>query len=238
MNKNIFIENVEALGIKLNDKMLERLDIYASYLREYNEHTNLTAITDEEGIYLKHFYDSLTIVKDINLLDVKTLVDVGSGAGFPGMVLKIVFPHLKVILIDSNNKKITFLNNLIKLLQLEDIEAINTRSEEFALKHKDEYDIVTARAVSALPILTELCLPMVKVGGYFIAMKGNALEEIDESENIIKTLKGQIESVTTFNIPIEEAKRTLIKIKKNGVTPPNYPRRYDKIKKALKKHSK
>lgn len=171
MNINEFTDEIKELGINITSEELSKLDIYAKYLIEYNEHTNLTAIKDMEGIYLKHFYDSLTIVKACNFKEVKSLVDIGTGAGFPGVVIKIFFPHLKVTLIDSNNKKILFLNNLIQKLELENIEAINMRSEEYAQKFKDTFDVATARAVTTLPALIELCLPLVKVGGYFIPLK-------------------------------------------------------------------
>ncbi len=238
MNKEVFLESVKALGVELSNEQVDQLEEYAKYLLEYNEHTNLTAIRNYDEVLLKHFYDSLTIVKAIDLNKQNSLVDVGTGAGFPGMVLKIVYPHLHVVLIDSNNKKVTFLRNLIDRLKLTDIEAINVRSEDYAHDHLDEYDIVTARAVTTLPVLTELCLPMVKIGGYFIPMKANCDEEINLSTDIIKTINGVIKEVISFNLPIEEAQRTIIKIKKTNKTPNNYPRSYDKIKKALKKHSK
>ncbi|MDE5630977.1 MAG: 16S rRNA (guanine(527)-N(7))-methyltransferase RsmG, partial [Bacilli bacterium] len=220
------------------EKQICQLETYASFMLDYNEHTNLTAIKTKDEVYLKHFYDSLTIVKYIDLNNYESLVDIGTGAGFPGMVLKIAFPHLKVILIDSNNKKIKFLDELIKLLNIENIEIINARSEEYAHTHKDSYDIVTARAVTALPVLSELCLPLVKVGGYFIPLKADVSEELNVSKSIIKELNGHIESINEFSLPIEKSKRTIIKIKKENKTPDKYPRTYDKMKKALKKYSK
>lgn len=238
MNKETFIENLKALGIEISDEKWNMLDTYANYLLEYNKHTNLTAIRDYDEVLLKHFYDSLTITKAIDFSNINTLVDVGSGAGFPGLVIKIVFPHIHVTLIDSNNKKVIFLNKVIELLNLSNIEAINTRSEDYAREHIDTFDIVTARAVTTLPVLTELCLPMVKVGGFFIPLKANCEEEIEASANILKVLNGNIEEVISFNLPIEDAIRNIIRIKKVGTTPPNYPRSYDKIKKALKKHIK
>lgn len=238
MNKETFLENIKSLGIEITEKQLEQLDEYASFLLEYNNHTNLTAIKTYEEVLLKHFYDSLTIVKAFNLKKCDNLVDIGTGAGFPGMVLKIIYPHLHVLLIDSNNKKISFLQELINRLNIANVDAINMRSEEYARMHIDEYDVVTARAVTTLPVLTELCLPMVKTGGYFIPLKANCDEEINLSSNILKTLNGVIEEVISFELPIEDSHRTIIRIKKIGKTPPNYPRSYDKIKKALKKQVK
>lgn len=239
MNKEEFKEIVfKNLGISLTEDTMNKLSIYANFLMEYNEHTNLTAIKEEKDIYLKHFYDSLTIVKTIDLKTIKSLCDIGTGAGFPGMVLKIVFSHLDVALIDSNNKKITFLGELIKKLNLTNIKAINERSEDYAHDHLDSFDLVTARAVTTLPALIELCLPLVKVNGYFIPLKGNAEEEISISENILKILNGKIEDINKFTLPKEDSTRTIIKIKKISNTPNGYPRSYDKIKKSLKKYTK
>lgn len=238
MNKEIFIKYVSELGINLTEKQIKELEIYANYLIEYNSHTNLTAIKDLEGIYLKHFYDSLTIVKAIDLNNINSLADIGTGAGFPGMVLKIVFPHLRVVLIDSNNKKITFLKNLIEKLGLINIECLNVRCEEYALKNLDSFDLVTARAVSNMRILSELCLPLVSVNGYFIPLKGNVSEELDIAIDLIEQLNGSIEDTTTFKLPIEESTRNILKIKKIKETPNGYPRTYDKMQKELKKLQK
>lgn len=238
MNKEEFLNYLKKLNIEISEDKLTKLDIYANFLLEYNEHTNLTAIKTLEDVYLKHFYDSLTLTNYIDLLKYNSLVDVGTGAGFPGLVLKIFYPHLKVLLMDSNNKKVTFLNEVIKKLELSDISAINTRSEDYAKNHKDEYDIVTARAVTSMPILSELCLPLVKVGGYFIPLKAEVKEELKSSLPIIKELKGHVQDIHEFTLPIEEAKRTIIKIKKMDKTPDKYPRSYDKMKKALKKLTK
>ncbi|MDE6292080.1 MAG: 16S rRNA (guanine(527)-N(7))-methyltransferase RsmG, partial [Bacilli bacterium] len=184
MNKELFKKYIDELNLKVTEKQLDQLEKYAVLLLEYNEHTNLTSIKTKEEVYLKHFYDSLTIVKYIDLNNYSSLADIGTGAGFPGMVLKIMFPHLRVVLMDSNNKKIKFLDELIKLLDIKDVETINARSEEYALTHKDSFDIVTARAVTSLPILSELCLPLVRVNGYFIPLKADVTEELPASTNI------------------------------------------------------
>jgi len=231
MNKEIFIKELDKLNIKYDDSKLEKLEKYANFLMEYNEHTNLTRIDSIEDIYLKHFYDSLTITKIIDLNNINNMIDVGTGAGFPGVVLKIFFPNIKVDLLDSNNKKLEFLNQLIELLELKDIKTIHERSEDYAHKNLDSYDIVTARAVKNLPELAELCIPLVKVGGYFISMKGEADEEIEKASKIIKTLNASIEEKKEFTLPIEESARTLIKIVKNNKTPKGYPRAYAQIKK-------
>ena len=238
MNKETFVKYLNDLGLDPTEEQLNNLSIYADYLMEYNSHTNLTAIKDLEGIYLKHFYDSLTIVKSVDLNNINSLADIGTGAGFPGMVLKIMFPHLKVVLIDSNNKKITFLKNLVEKLGLTNIDCINVRCEEYALEHLDSFDLVTARAVANMRILSELCLPLVSVGGYFIPLKGNVEEELSIAKDLITKLNGNIEKTESFSLPIEESTRNILKIKKIGATPSGYPRTYDKMQKELKKLQK
>lgn len=235
---NEFVSLVKEFGITVSLRQFDQLEKYANYLIEYNEHTNLTAITNKDEIYLKHFYDSLTILKAIDLNEINTLLDVGTGAGFPGMVLKIFFPHLHVTLLDSNNKKTTFLTNLVEKLNLTDVEIINARSEDYAKDNLDKFDLVTARAVTHLKALSELCLPLVKVNGYFIPLKGNAEEEIALSKGIISKLNSHIEDTIVFNLPIEESTRTIIKIIKDNKTPNGYPRSYSIIKKELKKDLK
>lgn len=238
MNRELFIKELEKLNISIDENKLEQLDKYANFLIEFNKHTNLTAITNLNDIYLKHFYDSLTIVRNIDLNGINTLIDIGTGAGFPGMVLKIVFPHLKITLLDSNNKKTKFLSELTNLLSLDDVTIVNERSEDYARKNLDSYDLVTSRAVTTLPALVELCLPLVKLDGYFIPLKGDAKEEIKLSSNIIEKLNGNVESIDEFNLPIEDSKRTIIKIRKTGITPQGYPRNYASIKKDVEKMSK
>ncbi len=232
MNVEECIKACNELNISLDDKTLSNLNIYKEYLQEYNKHTNLTTITEDNDIYLKHFYDSLTIVKAIDLNKVSSLIDVGTGAGFPGMVLKIVFPHLNVTLIDSNNKKTTFLSNLKEKIGLDNLTIINERSEDYAHKHIDEYDVVTSRAVANLRVLTELCLPMVKVGGKFIPLKATVEEEIKEADKIINILNGKLTNKIMFNLPKEDALRNILVIDKLNSNPKGYPRNYGKIKKG------
>lgn len=240
MNKEQFLEELNKLGIDLTGNQLISLNTYCEFLKEYNSHTNLTAITEDDQIFLKHFYDSLTFVKAIDLTDKEyKLIDIGTGAGFPGMVLKIVFPKLNVTLLDSNNKKITFLKELAQKLKIQDIKFYLGRAEDYVNTNREKFDIVTARAVSNLPVLSELCLPFVKKDGYFIALKGANKEEITESVFAIKTLGGKIENIINFTLPIEESERNIIKIKKEKNTPQEYPRKYEKIiKKPLKTNVK
>lgn len=230
MNKEEFILALKDLRIEINDNQLNQLETYYNMLIEYNSHTNLTRITEKEDVYLKHFYDSLTIVKAIKLNN-QTLLDIGTGAGFPGMVLKILFPNLKVTLVDSLNKRIIFLKEVINNLGLKDIVALHERAEEYALNNKETFDIVTSRAVASLNVLSELCIPFVKVNGYFIPLKADAKEEINISKKAIETLGCVIEDLIEFQLIKENSKRTIIKIKKKEKTPLKYPRKFNEIKK-------
>lgn len=235
MNKQEFINTVGELGINLTEEQLNQLDTYCNFLLEYNSHTNLTAIKEEEQVYLKHFYDSLTFIKALDVTKYNNLLDIGTGAGFPGMVLKIVYPELEVTLLDSNNKKINFLQELAKKLDLKKVDFYHGRAEDFCVKNRETFDIVTARAVTNMTALSELCLPLVKINGYFIALKGSNQEELEDSKNAIKILGGQIEDTINFELPYEGGERNIVRINKQKNTPKEYPRRYDKIvKKPLK----
>ena len=230
MNREEFKEAVTKLGVEVTDEKMAKLDTYLSYLQEYNNHTNLTAITKENDIYLKHFYDSLTICYQIDLNRVIALLDIGSGAGFPGLVLKIFFPNLNITLLDSNNKKTTFLQNVTKLLKLENVEIINDRVENLAKNRLNYYCVVTARAVTNMCILTELALPLVKENGYFIAMKGSNKEEIEESTYAIEVMGGTITISKYFLLSKEAGYRNIVKIEKIRKTTLDELRPYEKIK--------
>ncbi len=235
MNKQEFINKVGELGVTLTEEQLNQLDTYCNFLLEYNSHTNLTAIKEEDQVYLKHFYDSLTFIKAIDVTKYNNLLDIGTGAGFPGMVLKIVFPELEVTLLDSNNKKINFLQELSKKLSLTKVNFYHGRAEDFCSKNRETFDIVTARAVTNMTALSELCIPLVKINGYFIALKGSNQEELTDSKNAITILGGQIENTINFELPYDGGERNIVKISKQKNTPKEYPRRYDKIvKKPLK----
>lgn len=230
MNKEEFIKALKDLNIDITNKQLNDLNTYYKMLIDYNSHTNLTRITEENEVYLKHFYDSLTLVKAIDL-DNQTLLDIGTGAGFPGLVLKIVFPNLKVTLVDSLNKRITFLKSVIEKLNLKDVEAIHARAEEYILDKRESFDIVTSRAVANLNTLSELCIPFVKVGGYFVPMKADVKEELKSAEKGVKTLGGVLKDTVIFELPHDEGTRTLIKIEKLAKTSVKYPRKFSEIKK-------
>ena len=224
MNKEEFIKEVEKLGISIDDKILKNLNTYYEMLIDYNTHTNLTRITDEEDVYLKHFYDSLTLIKAVKLNN-QSLLDVGTGAGFPG------FPNLKVTLVDSLNKRIIFLNNVIEKLNLKGINAIHERIEDYAKISRESFDIVTSRAVASLPVLSEMCIPLVCEKGLFIPMKADAKEEIKASESAIKTLGGVLKDIILFKLPKDAGERTLVVIEKIKKTSVKYPRKFNEIKK-------
>jgi 16S rRNA (guanine527-N7)-methyltransferase len=228
MSKEEFIKELTKINIKLTQTQLEQLQIYCEFLIEYNSHTNLTAIKTPEEVYLKHFYDSLSLIKAIDLSKVNNLLDIGTGAGFPGMVLKIVYPHLDVTLLDSNNKKITFLKELANKLNIK-VELIQQRAEEYILHHRQYYDVVVSRAVAPLNILCEISIPFVKLNGFLIAMKGHAEDELNISSNSIKECGGKLIKTEKFLLPVENSERTLIVISKEVNTPNKYPRQYDKI---------
>lgn len=239
MNREEFIKEIANLGINLTEEQIRQFDLYCEFLLKYNLHTNLTAIKTTEEVYLKHFYDSATIAKVIDLTSIDSVLDIGTGAGFPGVVLKILYSHLNVVLLDSNNKKIKFLEELIKILNLNDITPINKRAEELNPEFRSSFDFVTARAVADLSILSELSIPLAKVGGYFLSLKGNKDEEITNATYAIELLGAQIEEICRLKLPKEESSRMIIKIKKVKETPDKYPRRYEKIKKnPLKKLGK
>ena len=238
MNKELFINELRKLNINITNEQVEKLDSYLDFLKEYNRHTNLTSIKEDEDIYLKHFYDSLTIVKAINLENYNTLLDIGSGAGFPGAVLKIIFPHLFVTLVDSNHKKTDFLKELSKKLDIE-LSVINKRVEDYAKDNLNKFDIVTSRAVANLRVLAELSIPLVKLNGYFIPMKGNLDETLEGSLETISILNCEIIKRITFNLYNDNGIRNILVIKKLKETDLINLRAYDKIlKKPLKKNTK
>lgn len=231
MNINDFINELKKINIEINDYQLKQLNRYYELLVEYNEKMNLTGITEKNQVYLKHFYDSLTINKIIDLNTVQTLCDVGTGAGFPGMVIKILFPKIKITLVDSLNKRIEFLNVVINELGLEDIDTLHSRIEDYGKNNREIFDVVTARAVAPLNVLLEYCTPLVKCGKYFIPLKANISREILEIDSALKELNSTIEEKCEFLLPYEESQRTLIKFKKIGKTNKKYPRTYAQIKK-------
>ena len=217
----------EVHGITLSDVQKKQFDQYFHLLVEWNDKMNLTAITDEEGVYLKHFYDSLALGFHHELTD-KSLCDVGAGAGFPSIPLKIVFPGLKVTIVDSLNKRITFLNTLVETLGLKDVQCFHDRAETFG-QNKDfraSFDVVTARAVAKLSVLSEFCMPLVKKQGYFLALKAAHTEvELEEAKKAIAILGGKVEGDVSFDLPYEGGNRHVVTILKTKETPNKYPRK-------------
>ena len=207
-----FIKEVEALGLNVTEEKLEQLDIIYNTLVETNKTMNLTRITEKEDVYLKHFYDSLTLAKVYDLSKVNTLCDIGTGAGFPGLVLKIFYPNLEITLVDSLLKRVKYLNNLIDKLQLTGIKAYHNRAEDLISDGK-KFDIVTARAVSALPKLLLWTMPLVNKNGSFLAMKGNVEEELELSKDIMKKHNWYVNNKETFTLPTKEDVRTILEIK-------------------------
>ena len=236
MTREEFINEIKKINIDYTNEMLEKLEIYLNYLIEYNNHTNLTAIKTREDIYLKHFYDSLTICKAYDLTKVHNLIDIGTGAGFPGMVIKIFFPKIDVTLLDSNNKKTKFLESLSKKLNL-DITIINDRVENFSKENLNKFDIVTSRAVANLRVLSEISLPLVREGGVFIALKGNIENELKEAKNTIEIMNGIIIKIVTFDLYNNSGNRNILVIEKIKEIAKDKIRPYDKIvKKPLVKN--
>ena len=237
MTEKEFILEVNKLNILINEEKLSKLKILYEELIKYNSHTNLTRITSLEDVYLKHYYDSLTICKAIDLNKVNNLIDVGTGAGFPGIVLKIFFPDLSVTLLDSNQKKVEWLKFICDKLGL-NVHIIKNRIENYAEENLNSFDIVTSRAVANLRVLSELSLPLVKLNGYFIPLKGSIEKELEDSKNTIELMGGEIIDIVNFDLPDNKGKRSVLKITKKRNTYIKEIRTYDKIvKKPLKKQN-
>lgn len=217
-----------SIGVTLNEKQITQFIKYYEILVEWNSFMNLTGITEYEEVVQKHFVDSLALCKSIDISKVNNLIDIGTGAGFPGVPLKIAYPHLKVTLLDSLQKRIKFLNEVVSQLELEGVETIHGRAEDFAKPSmkRETYDVCVSRAVANLASLSEYCLPYVNLGGYFIPYKsGKVEEELEESKKAVFLLGGKIEEEVKFSLPDSDISRSLIKIKKVSATPKKYPRK-------------
>ena len=229
--KQDFLKNAEELGISIDERILSSLDLYYKNLIEWNAVMNLTAITEEKDVYEKHFLDSLTITKIVSreTLDQGcTLLGMGTGAGFPGLPIAIVFPNVKVILMDSLNKRIKFLEDTVQKLGLTNVTCIHARAEELAKNknYREKQDICCSRAVANLATLSEYCLPFVKKGGYFVSYKTEQVQsEIEQSRKAIKVLGGDHVETVFFTLPGTDYQRSLVKIEKVSATPSRYPRK-------------
>lgn len=231
MNLEQFKFELDQLKIEYTEKQLTQLEQYYQILIDWNLKMNLTAITEKSQVYLKHFYDSLTLSKIINLKEQESFCDIGTGAGFPGIVIKIFYPHLRITLVDALEKRKKFLKYVIEQLQLENIEVYHARAEEFAKNNRERFDVVTARAVSHLRILLEYGIPMVKIGKYFIAMKGNIKEELKESKSTMKKLDCEQLNEISFELPQCAGSRTVLLFQKQQKTSNIFPRKYSEMKK-------
>ncbi|ERI04867.1 16S rRNA (guanine(527)-N(7))-methyltransferase RsmG [Aneurinibacillus aneurinilyticus] len=215
-------------GIALSEEQMAQFEKYYELLVEWNEKMNLTGITEKSQVYEKHFYDSITPAFYYDFTSVGSVIDVGSGAGFPGIPLKICFPSLKLTILDSLNKRLVFLQEVTRQLRLENVEFVHSRAEDAGRdkKYREQFDMATARAVARMNVLTELCIPFVKTGGIFLVMKGaNVEEELNEGKKAIKALGGKTEKVETFELPEEKSERNIIIIRKQERTPAAYPRK-------------
>ncbi|MDW3828887.1 16S rRNA (guanine(527)-N(7))-methyltransferase RsmG [Staphylococcus saprophyticus] len=214
-------------GIELSNKQQQQFQTYYQMLVEWNEKMNLTSITEEHEVYLKHFYDSIATSFYTDLTKELTICDVGAGAGFPSIPLKIIFPNLKVTIVDSLNKRIHFLNQLAEALELDNVSFVHDRAETYGKgDYRASYDIVTARAVARLSVLSELCLPLVKKGGHFIALKSSkGEEELEEARLGIGVLGGKVLDTISYELPEDAGERQMIIIDKRSQTPKKYPRK-------------
>lgn len=215
-------------GVALSEEQMAQFEKYYELLVEWNEKMNLTGITEKSQVYEKHFYDSITPAFYYDFTNVGSVIDVGSGAGFPGIPLKICFPSLKLTILDSLNKRLVFLQEVARQLGLKNVEFVHGRAEDAGRdkKYREQFDMATARAVARMNVLTELCIPFVKRGGVFLVMKGaNVEEELNEGKKAIKSLGGKTEKVETFELPEEQSERNIIIVRKQERTPAAYPRK-------------
>lgn len=235
---DILSKACESENIDLTDKQYDDFIKYKDMIKEWNKKINLTSILEDEQIIKKHFIDSIKIFDFKKLMNLKEVIDVGTGGGFPGIPMKIVNPSMKITLLDSLNKRINFLNEVIKELNLDDIETIHGRAEDFGKdkNYREKFDAVVSRAVANMTVLSEICLPFVKKGGYFIALKGPSIDkEIEESKKAINILGGKIETIKEVVIEQSDLKHNLVVVKKIKNTPKEYPRKAGIVsKKPLK----
>jgi 16S rRNA (guanine527-N7)-methyltransferase len=221
----------DAIGIELSEVQEKQFEQYFQFLVEYNQITNLTRIVEKEEVYYKHFYDSLLIATTMDMNEVTSICDMGSGAGFPSLPLKIIYPHLSVTIVDSLNKRITFLEQLIKLIDLKRVSLVHDRVELYAIKHQASFDLVTARALGDLSLISEMGLPMTKVGGWFLGLKGlNYEDEFNQAKKGIALLGGTISFVSHKEIPYDFGHRVIIGIHKEKHAE-GYPRTFAQMTK-------
>lgn len=228
MNEEQFYEALKEKGIELSTEQKQQFDTYFKTLVEWNEKMNLTAITDQPSVYLKHFYDSISAAFYVDFTKVTSLCDVGAGAGFPSIPIKICFPHLHITIVDSLNKRIQFLNHLSNELGLKNMNFVHSRAEDFGRnpQYREAFDLVTARAVARMSVLSELCVPLVKEGGQFVAMKAASGEdELKDAKKALSVLGVKLNEEFNFVLPVEESDRVIFTFDKVKATPKKYPRK-------------
>lgn len=228
MDTALFQSSLAEKGIILSPKQMDQFDLYFNLLVEWNEKMNLTSITEKTEVYLKHFYDSVSAAFYFDFSEPLTICDIGAGAGFPSIPINICFPHLRVSIVDSLQKRINFLSHLTQELGLQNVKLFHDRAETFGQnqEHRESFDVVTARAVARLSVLSELCLPLVKEDGFFLAMKAAAAkEELDAGKRALQVLGGKVQEIHSFELPMENSERTILVIEKIKKTPKKYPRK-------------
>jgi len=233
-NIEILRQGIEDFGIEASDKMLADFQKYKEILVEWNQKMNLTGIEDEKEVFIKHFLDSVSAVTKGYIKNGMSLIDVGTGAGFPGMPLRICLPELKVTLLDSLNKRINFLNLVVRELGLKNVKTIHSRAEDGARKPelREKFDIATSRAVANMAVLSEFCMPYVKKGGYFVALKGPSIdEELENGSNAIKILGGELKDIIEISIEETDLKHNIVEVKKIKTCPKTYPRKAGTVNK-------
>ncbi len=227
-NREVLISGLKELGIDATQEMIEKLIAFNKIMLEWNEKVNLTAITEEREVFIKHFLDSATCLSTGYIKEGMAVIDVGTGAGFPGVPLKIFKTNLKMTLLDSLNKRITYLNEVVKKLNIKDINMVHARAEEAGSSkvHREVYDIVLSRAVASMSVLCEYCIPFVKVGGFFLCQKGPDIKsEMEEAGKAVKVLGGRVREVKEYELPFSDIKHNIIVIEKIAATPTIYPRK-------------
>lgn len=233
--RNKLEPQLKSIDIVISDNQYNQIYKYYDLLIEWNKVMNLTAITDETSFASKHIFDSVLLYKSYDLNNIESVIDIGTGAGLPGIPLKIVFPHISIVLLDSLNKRINFLNEVIEVLELDEVETIHGRAEDFGKReeYREQFDLCVSRAVSQLNILSEYCIPFVKINGDFIAYKSiDTNDEIETSSNAIKTLGGEIKDIQEFDLVENKITRRFVIIHKNEETPIKYPRKAGKPQKS------
>lgn len=237
MNRELFLNGLKKLNIEITDIQTEQFEKYSDLLKEWNEKINLTAITDDDGISIKHFLDCILLLKYIDIPENASVADIGTGAGFPGLPVKIMRSDVSLCLVDSLNKRINFLNEVKTQLGLDDVQCIHSRAEELARKreYREKFDFVLSRAVANMTVLCEYCLPFLRIGGTFVALKSSEIkEETDEALSMIGNLGGKVKEIISAPLPESDITRSLVVIEKVRETPKSFPRSSKRIKQSRK----